>query len=177
MIALPSAVPKRTTRDSRLFSSFAIRRVGVCNRHVLVFISDSQRRSHSIEVKLALDTSSILTDDVAVESRLRRVLRRHRASLVPFLENIVGQRVPEEVGLWHGSGPHLLHPEGSIVGNCLPCTAGKQYSCRLVLVVSVTECHSHLAPAHSNSTVDRPYVSWKDRSLPGIVMTSLAVFS
>jgi hypothetical protein len=67
----------------------------------LVVVGDSQRRALSVVVELAFDAKPVLADDVAVEPRLGRVLSRHRATFVPLLENVVGERVPEEIGLGH----------------------------------------------------------------------------
>jgi hypothetical protein len=55
-----------------------------------------------VEVILALQANSVLADQVAVKPRLRRVLGRDSARAVTLLEDIVRERVPEEVGLGHG---------------------------------------------------------------------------
>ena len=65
-------------------------------------------------MELVLHPASVLTDDVAVEAGLGRVLGRHRAGLVSLLENVVGERVPEETGLGLGLAPPAAPSAGQL---------------------------------------------------------------
>ena len=83
------------------FGRFPERRVGAGICDLPVVVGDRERRTDSVEVELALAASTVLADDVAVDSRLRRVLGGHDTSLVPLLEDVVGEGVPKEVGFGH----------------------------------------------------------------------------